>query len=85
MNDLVAAHPGFYVLGFNADSDEVFKLPVVAWRIDGGCALPIVVQTYAYPDEWPVLTPEGLVIENGEGVFSGLDVWKYARKHRKEA
>lgn len=84
MTDLVAAQPGFYVLSLDRDSDEVVKLPVVAWTRSAGGAFPILVQAYANPDNCPVLTPDGLVIDKGHGVFLGLDAWNYARKRRKE-
>jgi hypothetical protein len=41
---VVAASPGYFLLEYS--SDGVFRMPIVAWRIDGSRANPVI------PDSW---------------------------------
>lgn len=56
----VVALPGYYVVSVNAEAPhDIWKSPVIAWRLIDGSAHPICADTL--PDSWGVLDPTGAV------------------------
>ena len=65
---IVTSPPGFFIIdllplpegGF--DREQVMKMPVVAWEIDGGGYAKPVIPCSPMSDRWAVLMPTGFVI-----------------------
>ena len=87
---IIPALPGYFVLDFCEDFDstiidiEVFKSPVIAWRIDTSD------KDYIYPHpitldplmrELAILRPDGCV-EGAGDVWPNLEAWADERRSR---
>lgn len=86
---VVAAQPGFYLLGYCYDPSykekpfEYWTYPVVAWAVDTEyCramgATPITLDDFAdKEDTFTVLYPDGRVFISGdsESVYESVDKW----------
>lgn len=80
---VVAAAPGFTVLRYgelpDGESPLIERLPIVAWRIDRGFALPVTPDDddediYSFVMSG-VLTPEGQVIGQSGEIYDGEAAW----------
>jgi hypothetical protein len=82
---VVAAAPGFTFLRYYIDWDEsgpgIERMPIVAWRIDGATALPVI------PDDAStegncigsgVLLPDGQVVRLYVQTFANETAWRAA-------
>lgn len=81
---VVSAEPGWFQLVFiregEVDGDKweshVDHEPIVAWRIDGLTALPVVADDHEHiSNPTAVMSPDGKVRDPGEGSWDSVDGW----------
>jgi hypothetical protein len=88
----IKAEPGYWRLRYWADTDEVERLPVLAWRLDLRHGYHQVVTPFSSGnpseidgDDSAVLCPGGRVVEPGNELWDDEAAWLRDMRERAEA